>query len=398
MSSTPRWHRQLLPGALGDAFDGRRSARDWLVDATMSALALALGVIVLLDSLAEHSAALKLLDVLLGAVALALLWRRRPHPDAFGVFAGAASICSALAAGPLLVACFNVALRGSRRGLLATVALSAASAALFPLLYPPNDSYASNVLVAALVTAIAFGCGLFARVRREQLLALRERAVRLEVEQRGRIEQAREAERLRIAREMHDALGHRLSLVALHAGALEFRRDAPADEVADAAAVIRDTAHVALEELREVIGVLRSAEEGAPKAPQPTLASIPTLIEESRAAGMRVTSRFDVPRAEDAPAALGRTAYRIVQEGLTNARKHAPAAAVEVAVTVGERLVVRIASRRPAGGLRRPAAPPGSGSGLIGLGERVALAGGTLEHGWDPSGDFVLLARLPWRA
>ena len=137
-----------------------------------------------------------------------------------------------------------------------------------------------------LITGVVVGWGLFVRVQRELVLSLRERAATLEAEQRLRVEQAREAERLRIAREMHDVLAHRVSLLSLHAGALEFHPDASAEEVAEAAGVIRASAHAALEELRDVIGVLREGPPAsAPEPPQPTLADIPALVEECRAAG-----------------------------------------------------------------------------------------------------------------
>jgi signal transduction histidine kinase len=246
------------------------------------------------------------------------------------------------------------------------------------------------------------GWGLFVRVQRELVLSLRDRAARLEAEQRLRVEQAREAERLRIAREMHDVLAHRVSLLSLHAGALEFHPDASAEEVAQAAAVIRASAHAALEELRDVIGVLREGAPGsAPEPPQPTLAEVPALVEESRLAGMRVRWHIDVPGDAALPAALGRAAYRIVQEGLTNARKHAPGAAVEVTITAepGAALVVAVVSRPAVGVAATTAlALPGAGTGLVGLAERVALAGGELEHGPDGGGDFVLRASLPWPA
>jgi signal transduction histidine kinase len=200
------------------------------------------------------------------------------------------------------------------------------------------------------------------------------------------VEQAREAERRRIAGEMHDVLAHRLSLLSVHAGALEFHPDAPPEEIAQAAGVIRENAHDALRELREVVGVLRGPGEDT-EPPQPTLDDIPRLIEESRAAGMRVRARIDATGSDPL---LGRTAYRVVQEGLTNARKHAPAAAVEVKVAGDERLVVEVVSRQAAGG----GGVPGAGTGLIGLAERVALAGGTLEHGPNERGDFVLRATL----
>ena len=245
------------------------------------------------------------------------------------------------------------------------------------------------------------GWGLFTRVRRELVLSLRERAERLETEQRREVELAREAERRRIAREMHDVLAHRLSLLSVHAGALEFRPDAPPDEVAEAAGVIRETAQTALQELRDVIGVLRDdGENGTLEPPQPTLAAISTLVEESRAAGMRVEAQIDVSDDDALPAALGRTAYRVVQEGLTNARKHAPAAAVEVSVAIdeGPELVVEVTSRRAVGVAAGTGADrlPGAGTGLAGLAERVELAGGELRFGPDEEGDFVLRAVLPW--
>jgi signal transduction histidine kinase len=170
--------------------------------------------------------------------------------------------------------------------------------------------------------------------------------------------------------------------------------------VAEAAGVIRAAARAALEELRQVIGVLREAPGGeAPEPPQPMLADVPALVDESRAAGMRVQCTIDVPGVESLPAAVGRTAYRVVQEGLTNARKHAPAAAVDVTLTgAPDALEVTVVSRRPVGVAAAAGdALPGAGSGLIGLGERVALAGGELRHGPDAGGDFVLRATLPRR-
>jgi signal transduction histidine kinase len=299
--------------------------------------------------------------------------------------------------------------RAPRRSFPGIVALALPPIFVFPLLYPTSGSYVFEVVFGMLLTGIVIGWGLFARARRQLVLSLRERAERLEAEQRLHVAQAREAERRRIAREMHDVLAHRVSLLSLHAGALEFRPDAPPEEVAEAAGVIRATAHAALRDLREVIGVLREGEEGSgTEPPQPTLAEIPALVEECRGAGMRVDYRIDVPDGgSNVPEALGRTAYRIVQEGLTNARKHAPAAAVDVAISggaqrtssagTGDALVVEVVSRRPVGvGARDPLAHTGGGTGLIGLAERVGLAGGTLEHGPDADGDFVLRATLPW--
>jgi signal transduction histidine kinase len=388
----------LLPGELRDAPDGRRSPRDWLVDVALFVAAAAGGAILLADTWSQHGELAGVVDVCAGVVALLALWVRRSRPVAVALLTLSAAIFSGLAAGASLVALFNAALRADRRSFAAVAALSVAPAVVYPLLYPGDAPYLTGLIVGLLMTGVVIGWGLFTRARRELVRSLRERAERVEAEERMHVEQAREAERRRIAREMHDVLAHRVSLLSLHAGALEFRPDAPPEEIAEAAGVIRSTAHAALGDLREVIGVLRDSEDGGgTEPPQPTLAQVPALVEESRAAGMRVGCRIELPEGADVPEALGRTAYRIVQEGLTNARKHAPAAAVDVLVSGADELVVEVVSRRPVGvGARDALARSGGGTGLIGLTERVGLAGGRLEHGPDAAGDFVLRATLPW--
>ncbi|MGH3191524.1 MAG: sensor histidine kinase [Streptosporangiaceae bacterium] len=200
---------------------------------------------------------------------------------------------------------------------------------------------------------------------------------------------------------MHDVLAHRLSLLSVHAGALEFRPDARPAEIAQAAGVIRTSAAAALSELREVITVLREDQQDAAGPPQPGVAQIPDLLQESRSARMTLRARIDCPEPESLPAALGRTAYRVVQEGLTNARKHAPGAAVEVTVTTDGQtaLIAEVISRRQAGAPAPVNLPhDGAGAGLIGLAERLALIGGELEHGTSTDGDFVLRATVPRRS
>jgi signal transduction histidine kinase len=396
MTTTRHWREALLPGELQQTPDGRRSARDWIVDGTMCLVAILVGALAIGDTWDQRSVTVKFLDIGLGVAGLVALWWRRSRPGAVGAFTAGLTIFSGAAAGPGLIAGFNVALRGTRNEILTVVGITAIAVSVYNRMYPNEESYLLNLFIGALVTAVVIGWGLFVRVRREQFLALRERAAQLEAEQQLHIEHARDAERRRIAREMHDVLAHRVSLLSLHAGALEFRRDASPEEIAEAAGVIRETARAALEDLRQVIGVLRdgSPEGDAPEPPQPTLADVPALVEESRAAGMRVSCHIVVDR--EVPPALGRTVYRIVQEGLTNARKHAPAAAVDVRIGGGERVSVAIVSRRPVGVAVATAPLPGAGSGLIGLSERVALAGGELEHGPDAAGDFVLRATLPW--
>jgi signal transduction histidine kinase len=237
---------------------------------------------------------------------------------------------------------------------------------------------------------------MFVRSRRQLLLSLRDRARRAETEAGLRAEQAQRLAREAIAREMHDVLAHRLTLLSVHAGALEFRPDAPQQEVARAAGVIRESAHEALQDLREIIGVLRADDHGEESGrPQPTLAALDTLVAESREAGMKIVLDHQVTAPDAAPASVGRTAYRIVQEGLTNARKHAPGAEVEVVVSgaPGDGVTVSVRNPPPPGEVPQV---PGSGQGLIGLTERATLAGGSLGHGAADGGGFAIEAWLPW--
>jgi signal transduction histidine kinase len=389
------WQRPLLPGELLEARGGRRSARDWVVDVALFGVAVVIGVLGLASITADRSDAGIVIDFIVGTAVCATLWVRRRYPVEVAVVAVVVAAFFAMAGGAALVAVFNAAIRASRRALVAIVALTLVSGAIFPLLYPSDGAWWSQFLFGCLLIAVALGWGLFTRARREVIRSLRDRAERLESEQRLRVQQAQEAERRRIAREMHDVLAHRLSLLSLHAGALEFRPDASPEEVSEAAGVIRETAQTALRELRDVIGVLRDEAEGTLQPPQPTLAQLPALIEESRAAGMRIRLNMDAHVDDSLPAAVGRTAYRVVQEGLTNARKHAQAAAVDVTISASDHsLIVRVANKHPVGVLAT--GMQGSGAGLVGLAERVSLLGGELKHGTDENGDFVLLAALPW--
>ncbi len=207
------------------------------------------------------------------------------------------------------------------------------------------------------------------------------------------------AERTRIAREMHDVLAHRISLLALHAGALEVRPDLPPAKVRETAVLLRTTARQALEELRAVVGILRETDTGqdSPPPPQPTLSDITHLVEDREETGAEIDFQLHVEQADTLPEALGRDAYRIVQEALTNIAKHADGAATHVRITgaPGSGLHVSVRNEAPP---RTPTGPalPGSGAGLLGLQERVALAGGTLVHGPDRTGDFVVEADFAW--
>jgi signal transduction histidine kinase len=198
---------------------------------------------------------------------------------------------------------------------------------------------------------------------------------------------------------MHDVLAHRISLMALHAGGLEVRPDLPPEQVRETAVLLRSTARQALEELRSVIGMLREepGQEQASSVPQPTLSDIHRLVEQTRQAGAKIELEMQVENEDAVPNALGRDAYRIVQEALTNMGKHASGTAADVRVSgaVGHGLRVSVRNRQPVRAQVEPVLP-GSGAGLRGLQERVSLAGGTLVHGPDESGDFVVEADLRW--
>ncbi|MGW4501583.1 sensor histidine kinase [Micromonospora sp. NPDC004336] len=404
-------HPWLLPGALAEpAGRARRTARDWLVDSLCFLVGLGWVLLATGDATSsdpEFASALPQpwmvrADALVGLVCCALLWVRRRWPLGLAVATLPLTGFSMAAAIPLLIIYFTAVVHRRTAVALALTAAGLVTNFAFSYTRPdPQLSYWETTAWGVVLSLSVLAWGMFVRARRQLVVSLRERAERAEAEQQLRVTQARHLERTRIAREMHDVLAHRISLLSLHAGALEFRPDAPPEEIAKAAGVIRGSAHAALQDLREVIGVLRAepAAVADPERPQPTLGDLPALIEESRAAGVRVGVRDMVAAAERVPAAVGRSVYRIVQEGLTNARKHAAGAsvAVDVAGGPGDGLTVEIRNRWPVGGVAAPEIP-GAGTGLVGIAERVSLAGGRLEYGRDDAGDFRLAAWLPWPA
>jgi signal transduction histidine kinase len=363
-----------------------------LVDAGLIALAAVLGGLFLLDSLQTDPQKDVVPDVVVGMLACAALLLRRRWPVGLALALMPTIMFSAFAMGATAVAMSAVAVYRSWR--ITAVVLSVHAVALVTVFRLAAENrgefWQALVVVLALDTALVTS-GLLVRSQRLLVQSLRERAREAEEGQRLRIEEARHTERERIAREMHDVLAHRISLLAVHAGALEVRRSAP-DEERQAAGVIRQCAYQALEDLRTVIGMLRDDATDSDR-PQPTLTDLPALIEQSRLAGARIT--LDNRNLPVVPDGIGRHAYRIVQEGLTNARKHAPGAPVTVRLAGGDGLVVEVTNPVPE---RVAAAPlPGAGSGLIGLRERMNLVGGRLEHDRTPDGEFRLYAWLPLR-
>jgi signal transduction histidine kinase len=407
----PRIGRPAARDALPPGAPVRRTRRDWAVDAALTVLAVLGGAVSWSE---DHPGGLfddpgRVIDLGLGAVAIGMLWVRRRWLLPAATVAIVASAFAAATAGASAILLFLVAVHRSWRQLAPLAVLSVATGAVYAAIHPDEEiGYGWTLVILVVAFAAIVGWGVYVRSRRQLLLSLRDRAQRAVAEQQLLVAQARDHERARIAREMHDVLAHRISLLSMHAGALEFRPDASPEEVAEAAGVIRSNAHLALEDLREVIGVLRGddATTGEPTSttrPQPTMDDVPALLAESRAAGVRVRERVDLADGPAIPAALGRTAYRVVQEGLTNARKHAPGATVDVriagapedGVTV-EVLTPAAAGRLASSGGPAVAAIPGSGTGIVGLAERAALAGGRLDHGTTPDGGFRLRAWLPW--
>ena len=403
-------------GTAGVDRRSRRTLRDWIVDVLIFVLSLSLGILLLFGQESTgHPTPRWLLvaDVVFGTVACLALWWRRRWPVAIALALTPVGAFSSLSGFAVMAMVFTVAVHRRARVALLVAAANIATVPVYSVVRPSNDLFWLNLLISALATAVVLGWGMFARARRQLLLSLQDRALRAEAEQQLRVDQARQLERTRIAREMHDVLAHRISLLSVHAGALEFRTDASHEQVAAAAGVIRANAHQALQELREVIGVLREdvvpgsgspdptaalpLPATAPEPPQPGIGEIPALIAESTGAGSRVAYRCELTTTDDVPRSVARTAYRVVQEGLTNARKHAPGAAITVTLDgdPGHEIAVEIVNPIPS--WPPTTTVPGAGLGLVGLGERVQLTGGRLAHGRDRDGRFVLRAELPCR-
>jgi signal transduction histidine kinase len=252
----------------------------------------------------------------------------------------------------------------------------------------------TRVIGGAVLVLLPGAIGILVRTRALLLAALRDRAERAEAERELLAREAVLTERTRIAREMHDVVGHRVSLMVLQAGAIEMAA-ADRDRVEQLAGQVQTAGRQALEELRQMVGVLRAEEldDATPLGPQPGLADLTRLVAQAREAGMTVELRGLPDGAGPVDPAVGRAAFRIVQEALTNAAKHAPGAPVCVTVErpYGE-LVVRVVSG-PSD--RSPGEPSGEGYGLVGLAERVRTLNGRLSAEPRLDGGFAVEAVLP---
>ncbi|GAA3643939.1 histidine kinase [Lentzea roselyniae] len=239
--------------------------------------------------------------------------------------------------------------------------------------------------------ALPFLVGRYLAQREALVQAMQDREARMRIEHRMISRQVRLRERSRIAQDMHDSLGHRLSLISVHAGVLAMDPSL-GDKQREAIGVLRSAALTGMEELRAIIGVLR-AEDGPDDDPATrTVESIDSLVSDARKAGVLV-SLVRGGQSHPLPSRVSHAAYRVAQEGLTNAAKHSPGAAVQVTVKYEpDALVVEVRNNPSRNG--SPTGEPGVG--LIGLSERVRVAGGILHVGALPSGGFRIAAVLPY--
>lgn len=328
-----------------------------------------------------------------GAVGVVAVVLHRRHPLAAVVVAGVTLVVSPAALGAVLYCQASLARRGSRQVAIAAgagvVALKLVGLLMLAADEPWSSASTFELTLTVAGTALATLTGWLvtsrtAETRQQSAAAL----ARREADE-ARLEQARMAERERIAREMHDVLAHRLSLVALNAGVLAYRTDLDSGTARDTAAQIQSDARQSLADLRTVLGTLRRKPDAEPEAPQPTLLELPVLVAEAEESGQSIDHR--ITGAGTVPEYVSRQAYRIVQEALTNARKHAPGEPVTVRVThTGHEVRIRVSNPVPATGV--PGGQPGYG--LVGVAERTAAVAGTARHE-IVDGDFVLDAVLP---
>lgn len=358
-----------------------------------------LGAAALADE--DVAGGLMLLDLTLGLVAVGLLPLRRRRPLLIAVLITTLTALSAFAIGPAMLALVSLATRRRWREVAVVGAVWVLASTVYEVLYQ-GSSASEDVGVPWLLLALGLSLlllgllvatGFYVGARRELLQTLRLRAEAAERAQESRAAEARQAERTRIAREMHDIVAHKISLVALQAGALEVNPDMGRAQVQQSASLIRGTATTALSELREVLGVLRGDEEQAPLAPQPTWEDVRRLVTTSQEAGVSV-DLFDFID-DPVPDPLARTAFRVVQEGLTNIHKHALHTRARVALIgePGTDLVIEVSNVLPKGFTTDL---PGARMGLSGIETRVTHAGGSITSGPTDDGRFEVRAVIPW--
>ncbi len=329
------------------------------------------------------STGMLVLDVSVGVASCALMPVTLRWPVAGALVLSVLAALSGAATPAATVAVLFVAQRRRFAVAVEVAAVGVTAHAIRGLWRPVSGlPYGWWLVLDVVAYAALVGWGALTQARWALIQSLRERAERAEGEQDRRVAEARAQERARIAREMHDVLAHRLSLLATYSGAMEYRPDSSPEQLSRAAGVIRSGAHQALDDLRQVITLLREDEpedDQAPQRPLPGLDDLPRLVEESRAAGTRVELHDGIVRSDALPSALGRTVYRVVQEGLTNARKHAAGQPVDVALAGGPGGVLSIDITNP---IRRDGGP----AGRPWYRDRPDRPGGAGWPRWRPAG------------
>ncbi|UGQ11671.1 histidine kinase [Yinghuangia sp. ASG 101] len=333
----------------------------------------------------EHIAGMEYVKAVTQLLSVFLLVWRRTHPIAVAVGCGLLSVPEQAVAMPWALYAVGAFTENRRAVWASVVPLSVLWARPWDLVTASDQI--GNVLIG-LAPALY---GLYVASRRRLIAALEERAERAEREQELRAENARSEERARLAGEMHDVVTHRVSLMVLQAGAL--RTLAPDAGTRRAAEDLRLVGCQAMEELRNLVTILRSEDSfGSALDDRPCVLDLTTLVAESRAAGVEVA--LDADAVPPASPVVVRTAYRVVQESLTNVHKHAPGARVAVELRDGDgRLRLEVRNTRPTG--PGEMVFPGEGTGLLGLRRRVETVGGTLRAGPTGDGGFAVAADLP---
>jgi len=384
---------RLLPSVLVPEHAGtKRTTRDWVVDFWCFLAALIIGAIAFAAAhdKQDYPEWFVLWDLVAGFVACLAVWTRRRHPLGLALALTLLAVVSSGASGAAVIALFTLAVHRPFRQAAPVAGLALLTMPLNLLLFPGDEQFIVNAIVGVLAIGGVLAWGMFVRARRQLVFSLRDRALRAETEQQLRVEQARQQERARIAREMHDAVAHSVSVVVLQAGAAEQVLATAPERAREALVTIQDTGREAIVELRRMLGVLHDPVADASLAPQPSVDRLDALLEQVRAAGLPVELTVEgQPRR--LPPGIDRSAYRIVQEGLTNALKHAGPAHASVRLRYAERaleLEVLDDGRGPAGA-------SGGGFGLLGMHERAALYGGVLAAQERPGGGYALSARLP---
>ncbi|PKZ63122.1 two-component sensor histidine kinase [Gordonia terrae] len=340
------------------------------------------------------------IDLAFGVLSYIVIWWRRTHPVPVTTFTNIVGMVSSTTLGPGLLAMVSLSSRRRWVEIIPQAALSFGAGMIALTFFATPAEQNGPIIVQYAVTAVATAAmvawGLYIGSRRELLASWQARALASEAEQQAKVMQARSLERARIAREMHDILAHRISAMSMSAGALAYRSDLSGEQIRETAQTIQETSHLALTELREVLGVLREGPgDATPEEPQ-GVPDLSALIEEARRLGMRLESRCDIDVSSLSPG-ISRTLYRCVQEALTNARRHSPSAPVTLHIRGGPEHGVDLLVENPLP-LSMGSNASSPGFGLVGLAERVQLHGGRQSATVSEDKRFLLHVWLPWQS